>query len=159
MTTLMPPSLERRFLQAVREEAAAKPVRDWSERDLQLCLDFLRKVCESTAEVRRVLEGVLAEGVEAHSFARDYGPFLQSTDLQIATVREFIELLSPAKDASSQKLVVELRKLEDANQAFRNVLAGALARVSEAPRLVDWERIRAAEEAYARGDTKPFSRR
>ncbi len=159
MTTLMPPSLERRFLQAVRDEVAAKPVHDWSERDLLLCLHFLRKVREFTTEIHQVLKGALAEGLEARSFARDYGPFLQSTDYQLATVREFLELLLPAKDAASQKLVAELRELEQAHQAFRDLLAGALARVSEAPRPVDWERVRAAEEAYARGDTKPFSRR
>ena len=40
----------------------------------------------------------------------------------------------------------------------RDLLAQAVARASEPPRPVDWERVRAAEEAHARGESKPFSK-
>jgi hypothetical protein len=159
MTTLVMPSLERRLLQTVREEVAAEPVREWPPRSLQLCLNIFRGIRESIAEARQALEDELAEGVEARSFARTYGPFLPAADGHLASLRELIGELSPAEDTAAASFVAELRLLEQENAAYRDLLAAALSRASAAPRPVDWERVRAAEEAKARGETKPFSRR
>src|SRR6266536_6476321 len=100
---------------------------------------------------------MLAQGVEARSFLRTNGPLLPTIDDQIGQVRGLFEQL--AEDTASGSLAAELRLLEQEIQAFRDLLAEALSRVSEAPRPVDWERVRAAEEAHARGETKPFSKR
>jgi hypothetical protein len=159
MTTLMRPSFERRLLQTVREEAAAEPVRTWPQQSLQLCLNFLRGIRASAADMRQELEQELADGVEARSFARTYGKYLPLADEHVVIVQELIETLSPAEDPAAQSLVEELRLLETENQAFRSLLAESLARASEPPRPVDWGRVRAAEEAHARGETRPFSRR
>ncbi len=159
MTTLICPSFERRLLQTVKEEAAAEPVRAWPRQSLQLCLSFLRGIRESAADMRQEFEQELAEGVEARSFARTYSQFLPVADEHVVSVRELIEALSPAEDPAAQSLVEELRLLETENQAFRSLLAESLAQASEPPRPVDWGRVRAAEEAHARGETKPFSRR
>jgi len=158
MTTLMMPSLERR-LKMVREEVAAKPVQEWSPPSLQWCVKILREMRVSAAEMRQALEDELAEGVEARSFARTYGPFLPAADGHLASLRELIGALSPAEDTAAASFVAELRLLEQEDAAFRDLLAAALSRASEAPRPVDWERVRAAEEAKARGETKPYSRR
>jgi hypothetical protein len=155
MTTLLMPSLERRLLRTVREEVAAGP----SPQSLQLCVKILREMRESAAEMRQALEDELAEGVEARSFARTYGSVLPAADGHLASLRELIEELSPAEDTAAASFVAELRLLEQENAAYRALLAAALSRASEAPRPVDWERVRAAEEAKARGETKPFSRR
>ena len=157
MPTLLIPSFERRLLQTVTEEVAAGPVREWPEQSLRLCLDLLRKMRENAANLRRGLEDVLAEGVEARSFTRDYGPVLPAAEDHLARVRELAGRLSPAKDGASESLAAELRLLGQEVQAFRDLLAGALSRASEPPRPVDWGRVRAAEEAHARGETKPFS--
>jgi hypothetical protein len=159
MTALVIPPFERRLLETVRERVAAEPVRQWPPRSLELCLDVLRRIRAGAADTRQTLEEVLAEGVEARSFARDYGPFLAPAEDQLAFVRELVESLSLMEDAASQSLLAEVRLLEQEGKAFRDLLAEALARASEPPRPINWERVRAAEEAHARGETKPFSRR
>jgi hypothetical protein len=158
MTALTIPSFERRLLRTVGEEVAAEPVHAWPEESLQLCLEIVRAIRENTANMRKRLGAVLAEGVEARSFARTYSPLLPTADDHSAKVRELLERLSPAEDASSESLVAELLLLEQETRAFRDLLAGALARASEAPRPADWGRVRAAEEAHARGETKSFTR-
>src|SRR5262249_15336740 len=112
MTTLMIPSFERRLLQSVREEIAVEPVSTWPPQSLRLCLDLVRKMRENTADMRQVLEQVLADGVEAHSFHRDNSPLLPATDEHLAQVRELVERLSAAEDAASKSLASELRLLQ-----------------------------------------------
>jgi hypothetical protein len=159
MTALKIPSLERRLLRAVGEEVAAEPVPEWPERSLQLGRDLLRKLRANAANLREALEQVLAEGVEARSFVRDYSPFLPDAEDYVAHVRNLVERVSSVGGAAGESLLAELRPLEEEYRSYRDLLAEALARASEPPRSVDWERIRAAEEACARGQTKPFSRR
>jgi hypothetical protein len=159
MTTLTIPSLERRLLHTVGEEVAAEPVGRWPEQRLGLCLAVLREVREYTARGHRALEKLLGEGVEARSFARDAGPALAITEDNLAKVRGLLGLLSPGDEAAAAGLAAELRLLEQELGAFHDLLAEAVSRSSEAPRPVDWAHVRAAEEAHARGETKPFSRR
>jgi hypothetical protein len=109
--------------------------------------------------MRERLEGVLAEGVEARSFARGFSPFLPAADEQLGKVQALLEQIAQAEDAASTSLAEELRLLDQATRAYRDLLAEALSRATAPPRAVDWDRVRAAEEAYARGETKPFSRR
>jgi hypothetical protein len=157
MTSLISPSFNGRLLQTVREQAAAEPVRTWPVRSLQTALKILRDVRESAVDARHELADELSAGVEARSFAGAYQEYLPVLEEQVGIVRQLIELASPAEDPSSQSLVAELRLLETENQAFRDLLADALARASAPVRPVDWERVRAAEEAHGRGETKPFS--
>ncbi len=159
MTMPALPSFEGRLLETVREEVATGPVPEWPPQSLQLCLDILQGIRANAADMRSTLKGTLAEGVEARAFVRDYGPLLPLVEDYIAKIQGLVARLSPAEDAASQSLAVALRALEQEYQAFRALLAESLSRASTPPRPVDWERIRAAEEAYARGDTKPFSPR
>jgi flagellar biosynthesis chaperone FliJ len=161
MTTLVIPSFEpqEKLLQTVEDEVSAKPVSEWSEQTLQLCLDQLRSISKTVNEMHQLLEEKLAAGVEARSFARDYNRHLAITSVCIAKIRRLIERASSAKDRGSKSLAAELNSVEQKIQAFHNLLADALAPASEARRPVDWERVRASEEAHARGETKPFSRR
>jgi len=159
MTTLVIPSFERRLLRTVGDEIAAEPVREWPEQSLRLCLELLQRILESTSRMRRLLENVLAEGTEARAFARDCNPLLPVVDEQSATILELIDRLSPADDAASNSLGAALRSLERETRAYRELLARALSGASEAPRPVDWNHIRAVEEAHARGETTRFARR
>lgn len=159
MTTLVMPSFEGRLLETVREEVATEPVPEWPPRSLQLCLDILQGIRDNAVSMRSTLKGALAEGVEVRAFVREYGPLLPLVDDHLAKVRGLVARLLPAEDAASGSLTAALRSLEQEYQAFRDLLADVLSRASASPRPIDWERIRAAEEAYARGDTKPFSPR
>src|SRR5437660_9158852 len=155
MATLMMPLFERRLLLTVREEVAAEPVRQWHPRSLKLCLRFLRGIRESAAEMRQALQEELANGVEARSFARTYTPLLPAAADHLVLVGELVEELSSSPDPESASLAAELRLLQQENEAFHELLSGVLSRASEPPRPANWERVRAAEEAHALGQTKP----
>lgn len=159
MTTLMIPSFERTLLQTVREEVAAEPVHEWSPRSLQLCLDLLRRLRQAAAEIHQDLKNEVSEGVEARSFARTYSPVLTAADHHLSSLRNLIEELAPSEGAAAESLVAELRLLEQEHAAFRDLLAEVLARATAGPRPINWDRVRAAEEAQARGETKPFAQR
>jgi hypothetical protein len=151
----MIPPFERRLLRTVREGVAADPVvREWPSQSLDLCLDVLRRIRKSTVDTRLALENQLAEGVEARAFGAAYGQYLPTAEEHVAIVRELVEALSPGEDAASQSLLSELHVLEEENKALRDLLAEALARASEPLRPADWNRIRAAEEAHAHGETR-----
>lgn len=156
MTALVLPTFERRLLQAVGEQMASEPVRNWPEPSQQLCLRLVEALRANTARKNQTLERLLTEGVEARSFARENGPLLPATDEQLTQVRGIIERLAPGEDPGAETVAAELHVLERELQAFRDLLAEALSRASETPRPVDPARVRAAEEAYAHGDTKRF---
>lgn len=161
MATLVISSFERRLLQMVKEELATESVHDWPEHSHQLCLEVLRKMRENAATMRPVLEDILGRGVEARSFVREYSPLLSSTNNHLAGLRELVEAgerLS-AEHAEFESMAAEFRRLEQETQAFRDFLAEAIAQASKPPRPIDWDRVRQAEQAYARGETKPFSQR
>jgi hypothetical protein len=158
MATLTTPSLERRLLQTVTEELEAEPVRNWPKNSLQLCLDMLRGIGESADKERRLLQEVLASGVEARSFSSICAPGLAVADDIISILRKLVGQLTE-NDAGSQSLVAEARVVEKKYRAMRDLLAEALARARETRRPVDWLQVRAAEEAHERGEMKPFSRR
>jgi hypothetical protein len=131
-----------------------------------LCDDAIQVIRKNTVNMHRCLENVLAEGVEAGSFARDYDPLLAAHEEQLAMVRGLVEQLASAEELAAESLVGELRSLgnelrllEQEMRSYRDLLAEALSRAKAAPRSLDWERVRDAEEAYARGETRRFSRR
>jgi hypothetical protein len=157
MTTLAMPSFQLRLISAVAEEM--KAVQEQVAEDSQFLADLLRRIREYDVQVRQKLEELLVNGVEARSFVRDYGPLLAATESQIATFQSLGEKHAHEGSQSFQNLMTETRLLLDEKRSFRDFLAEALARASEKPRPVDLQRIRSAEEAYARGETKPFSRR
>lgn len=159
MTTLTLPSLDRRLLLLVREEATAEPVRQWPARSLQLCSLLLKKMRESIADMRESLERVLSEGAEARSFVRQHAPLLPVLNEYVGTARDLAEQIAQAADAASEGLSEELRLLAAEGQAVRDLLAEALTRASAAPRPFDPARVRAAEAAHSHGETKPISRR
>jgi hypothetical protein len=152
MTTLTPPLLGNRFsefLNAGDDEVEAK------KELIGLLQDGRAKI----VELHQHLEEVLSNGVEARSFVHSYGPSLSVANDNLAKIRKLLDHLTTAEDAASTNLVNELRLLEHETQSFRDRLAESLSKASEPSRPIDWERIRVSEEAHARGETKPFSRR
>lgn len=158
MTTLTIPSLNRRFLQAVREEMAAEPIREWPERSLQLALKVFREIRASAADMRHALEEELANGVEARSFVLSYGQYLPVAEDHLAFIRELVESLSKVGDAATESLLVELRLLQQEHQTFRDLLAQALALASEPPGPIDWAQLKQESDAdYAAGRSTVFA--
>jgi hypothetical protein len=159
MTTLTIPSLEGRLLRTVGEQVAAEPLRNWPPSRFRLCLNIAREIRQSAVEARRALEEELAQGVEARSFIRKHGGGLAAAEEYAAINRRLIESLIEANDPRTETLVAELRLLEQEEKAIRDLLSEALSLMQKPSRPVDWDRLRAAEEADARGEMKPFYRR
>lgn len=160
MTTLTnpKPSFNRRVLQAMREQVASEPIRSWEQRDLQLCLDFLRKLRENAADIHQAMEEDLTGGVEARSFVEGGGPFLDELNERIALVKEFDEALSSVKDPAIEKLVAELRLIDQENKASRELLKEALSRASEPPPPIDWDQLKRESDAdFAAGRFTAFA--
>jgi hypothetical protein len=80
MTTLELPSLERRFLQSVREEAESHPIAEWPSGSLELCHSLFQKMRADAAKIRGGIENLLAEGVDARAFAANFREAVQGMD-------------------------------------------------------------------------------
>ncbi|MGH7171622.1 MAG: hypothetical protein ACRELG_15205 [Gemmataceae bacterium] len=63
------------------------------------------------------------------------------------------------KDAASARLLAALHSLERKEKTFRDLSTEALALAARPSRPLDQERIQRAEDAFDRGETKPFFRR
>jgi hypothetical protein len=158
MTTLAIPSLERRLLRTVTDEMAAKPVSEWPQRSLRVCLDVLRKIRESAAETRREVEQELSVGAEAGAFVRHYNPCLAAASEHLEMVHQLAEVLAPATDPASQSLAAELGLLEQENRTYCELLAKALFLASKPPGPVDWERLKEESDAdFAAGRFTSFA--
>lgn len=160
MIMLATPTLERRLLQTVIEEAEAKSVREWPPESVELSLILLKQLRESMTGMHRKLEGSLAEGVEAGSFVRQATALRAAVEEQTASLRELIDKLAPLEDAVSTKLLAALRSLEEAEKAFHDLLVQALARVVMPPPSLDWERLKKESDAdFASGRSVAFTTR
>jgi hypothetical protein len=158
MTILTVPSLEQRLLRTVKEEAEARSVREWPQESVELCLNLLQQIRTRIADMHQTLEEILAEGVEARSFAREGVPILAAAEDRAASIRELIDRIASLEDACFARLLRVLRSLEKEEQAFRDDLAEALARVSESPPSMDWEQLkREADADFAAGRFVTFT--
>src|SRR5437660_848352 len=114
MTALITPVLQRRLLQTVGEAVT----NDGLEETIRLGVAIVRDLRESGNRMRREFENVLAQAVEARSFARSYGPTLSAADEYLLSLRGLLEKLSRAEGTKAESFVAELRLLEKENSAF-----------------------------------------
>ena len=153
MTTLTASTLQNRLLQTVGEAVANEQEANVGFGEtIRLGVGIVRELRESVARTHRELEEELAGGVKGRSFARSYRPLLSATDEYQVQLERLLKELSGAEGTAGGEL---RRRVASAGkggwQAFRDLLAEAVSRASEAPRPLDLERVKAAEAAYARG--------
>jgi hypothetical protein len=159
MPTVVMPSAERWFLQTFREEITREPLHAWPPQSLRLYLKVLGKLRQETADARTALEEQLASGVEARSFVQNFGQHIEAAANQLTIVRDIITDLSATDDVPARELLVEFRSLEQESAALHKLLEQAATLASAAHHPVDWARIQESEQAYARSETKEFTRR
>jgi hypothetical protein len=154
------PSFERNLIQTVGESLAEEPISDWPDQSIKLCLSLLVNLRNNAEHSRQAIEEVLIEGIEGRSLVRDFAPLLATTEERIALLQKLTLTLSAVQDTPGKEtLISEARLLENENLAIRGLLQKAFSIASEAPRPVDWDRVREVEEAHASGKTKRFSQR
>jgi hypothetical protein len=123
------------------------PTADDIDEAIRLGVGIVRELRESVARMRREFEDELAEGVEARSFYRSYSPLLPPTDDCIRELGRLLEALAGAEGTAGESFVAELRLLEKEYITTRDFLAEALARASEPPRPIDYERLKQQSDA------------
>jgi hypothetical protein len=153
MATLVFPSLDRRFLKALTDEAMAVPVHDWPTQSLERGSSFLRDVCEHTSDVHRRLSAALAHGVEARSFVRDATRVLPALEQQIAETQALIEAMGKGAGSAVESLSADARALERATLSLRELVTEVLALVSAPPPPGEWEPVN------LKGDSESLSSR
>jgi hypothetical protein len=130
----------------------------------------MQRLRENAVNVRAMLEILLAEGGEARSLATTLNPYLLDFEESLATIQGTTQMGRslqadpeigqwPQFEAQIGSFMAEMLLLEQELQATRDLLATVLARASQPPPPIDWDRVQAAEEAYARGETKRFAPR
>jgi hypothetical protein len=154
MTVLAFPELQRRLLQTVGEAV----VNDGLEAEtIRLGEGIVRELRESVARMRREFEDEIAQGVEAGSFVRAYGPTLPAADEYLVSLEQLQLELSEAEGTIAGSFLAELRLLEQENKAFRDQIARALALASKVPGPIDWQRLKQESDAdFAAGRFTSF---
>jgi hypothetical protein len=155
MTALTTPALHHRLLLTVAEAVANDRLEETTRRGVGV----VHELRESVARMTQQLEGDLAAGVEARSFARSHGALLPVTEENLAQLERLLQQVSPAAaGATAESLAAELRLLQQQTQAFRDRLAAALDLASRPTPAVDWQRLRQEVEAdFAAGRFTAFA--
>jgi hypothetical protein len=158
MTTLLIPRVERRLLLAVGEAVKAEPIQEWPKDSLDVVSEVFKRSRTSVSNLRQRLEKVLSRGVDPRVFAREMSEeSIREVDEMLDTLRVTIKTLTEAEDPAAERFASDAVFLEKEFQAFRDLLSRAMSEASRPPGPVDWDRVRASEEAFASGKTKPIS--
>src|SRR5262249_45633775 len=130
---------------------------NWPEEEVQFALDLCHRARQALQGVRERFERVLSSGAEARSLRSQGADVLA----MLRTVREEMpRLLAVVKDRSTVSKGASFRSEWEAAIAEISALfelTGKLLDAVTPPLHIDWEKVRAAEEAFARGETRPAS--
>lgn len=126
-----------------------------ASRAIRLCAFFR----EQFAQARQSLVKRLSRRVEGRSFATKFEDRLTSLETLLAQMARVItKLRTDSPSPPLEELVASFRALMDEILSFHQLVSEAVRTAKMPLGAVDWDRIREADEAYARGETKPFRR-
>jgi hypothetical protein len=139
------------FVKAVTQAVEQGEFERWSPEDARqfvaACLEVRLKV-ESLGD--RVQQ-TLAEGVDVATFKATFGSLhtrWESLALEMEGVRGSVN--------KAGEMGAEFEPLVRAVTRVRDLLQRAFAAIASPHPSLDWQRIQDAQEAYRKGDTKPF---
>ena len=157
MTTDVLPILATGQLDTIFRAVQAGPIRDWPAEAIQLVIAQCRQAVSAIQIARRSYDALLRQGTDANSFVAQTEPFLRTLRSVPAESSKVLEQFK------GQVLEPPLRELWSAFVAMTleaadliGFLETAIATANLPSKPIDWERVRQAEEAYMRGETKPF---
>jgi hypothetical protein len=106
---------------------------------------------------RESIESALCQGGEAKAFAARYERTVSTLDtIKGAVSRVLARLKGSRLPALGEELISRYEDLNTDLARLRQFLQEALEKAKKPSRSLDWQRVREVEEAYARGETKPF---
>lgn len=142
-------SLDRVF--ASVEELSAEDV----DTTLAVC-NFIQTLFRTS---RASIESALRQGVDAKAFVARYERAVSPLDtVKGAVSRVLAKLKGSRLPARGEELISRYEELDTDLARLRQFLLEALEKAKKPLRLIDWQHVREVEEAYARGETKPFRR-
>jgi hypothetical protein len=119
-----------------------------------LACDFLRNLFSMA---RRSIEDGLRGGVDAKAFAIRYERGVADLDRVLAVVARVLTKARTSRlPALAEAFVSNYQALGDEMADLRQFLAECVAKAKAPVRPVDFKRVQEAEEAYVRGETRPF---
>jgi hypothetical protein len=128
-----------------------------SEKDVLAALgvcDYLHNLFRTA---QAAIENNLCQGGDAKAFAAEYEQAALRLDPTMATVDKVLAFVKGSRLPPLGSLLIS--RYENLNAYLRSLrafLVEAAEKASAPVPPVDWQRVREAEEAYARGETKPF---
>jgi hypothetical protein len=134
-------------------------VEELSTKDVQAALLVCTFMQTLLKMARGSIESSLRQGVDARAFASTYERSIAGLDSASKAVGRLLQrghprhwpILGEELLSGYEDLAADLAKL-------RQFLVEAVAKAKAPPRPLDWERVRQAEAAYGRGETKPFDK-
>lgn len=132
-------------------------IEELSVEDVETALDVCDFIQTRFRKARASLERALCQGVDAKAFAAKYERTFNTLDSVMEAVnRVLVSLQNGRLPASEEKLISRYQVLNTDLANFRQFLLEALEKAKKPLRPLDRQRVREVEEAYARGETKPF---
>jgi hypothetical protein len=148
----MLPDLIAGFTQAVERVRVEEMTPEDASAAIRLCV-FLQGLF---AEARQEIEEELSRGVDARAFAARYKRMVAGLDAILLTHRGVTKAQASELPSPGEQFIVSYQALLDDLSSLHQLLAEALAKAKLPVRPVDWKRVQEAEDAYAKGQTKPF---
>lgn len=140
-------SLDRIF--ASVEELSAEDV----DTTLAVC-NFIQTLFQ---RARASIENALRQGVDAKAFVARYERAVSTLDTVKGAINRVLARLKGSRlPARGKELISRYEDLDTDLASLRQFLLEALEKAKKPLRPIDWQRVREVEEAYVRGETKPF---
>ncbi len=106
---------------------------------------------------RASIESDLRQGVDAKAFAARCERAISTLDIVKGAVSRVLARLKGSHlPARGDELISRYQDLDTDLASLRQFLLDALEKAKKPLRPIDWQRVREVEEAFARGETKPF---
>ena len=135
------------------EELMAAP--EDASNAIRLCAFFR----EQFARARQLLIERLSRGVEGRSFADKFEERVRSLAVLLSRMADVVtKLRTDAPSRPVEEVVASFRALMDEMLSYHELLSKVVTIENMPLGPVDWDQVREAGKAYARGETKPFRR-
>lgn len=132
-------------------------VEDLSDKDVDTILDVCTFIQSLFGKARSSIENTLSQGVDANAFAARYEREVSTLDTVTGAVSRVLAKLKRSRlSARGEVLIAQYEDLNTDLASLRQLLKEALEKARKPLRSIDWQRVRKVEEAYNRGETKPF---
>jgi hypothetical protein len=148
------PDLAVGLVEKMAEAFGDHKVQELPPEEIAAATSICRAIRHLFTAARHSVERSLSEGVDVKAFTARYDPTLSSLELISVSVARVAASAGPAPDLAGEFLS-ELRALGGDVADLQHLLGEALSKAKAPLRPIDWDRVREAEAAYARGETKP----